>query len=37
MVARQHLRARFVYVRESQSKAAVPALGAVPVPGQVLH
>lgn len=37
MVAHEHLHAKFVYVRETQSKAAVPALGAVPIPGQVLH
>ena len=35
MIAHEHLHARFVYVRASQSKAAVPALDAVPIPGQV--
>lgn len=37
MVAHEHLHARFVYVRATKSTAIVPALSAVPIPGQVLR
>ncbi|KAL3139563.1 hypothetical protein ABBQ38_003883 [Trebouxia sp. C0009 RCD-2024] len=37
MVAHEHLHVRFVYVRATQSTAATPAMGAVPIPGLVLY
>ena len=36
MVAHKHLHARLVYVRETQSTAVMSALGAVPIPGQLV-